>query len=147
MSLPRKSYARRVINLRGWLQHEMVQEVMCQDKCDEAEASRRVDEAIRQQIRRSVGQERRRAREKSKRETADYIVLFYAKTFFDCRKDIQRIARIVGWNDLGKVFREIVLPLERQGLLCMAYDDERFVGYTLTDAGLERLKILEEERR
>ena len=137
MSLPRKSYARRVINLRGWLQHEMVQEVMCQDKC----------EAIRQQIRRSVGQERRRAREKSKRETADYIVLFYAKTFFDCRKDIQRIARIVGWNDLGKVFREIVLPLERQGLLCMAYDDERFVGYTLTDAGLERLKILEEERR
>jgi len=144
MTLPRKTFARAIITMMGYTDEQEIGEVMYADKVDRAEAIRRIAVAREQHKNRSVAQFLRHYRRKDKLKDARRRVLSIAyhegKLF--CRRDLRRIALFAGWDtaDTGRPFREICLPLCREGLTAELRDeDDRFVGYTLTDAGRKEL--------
>jgi len=68
---------------------------------------------------------------------------------FICADELENIAYMAGWKspsgsfsywDTGRVFREICRPFEKAGLLReLRNEEDRFVGYTITDAGRKEL--------
>lgn len=144
MALPRKTFARQIITMMGYTDEQEIGEVMYADKVDRVEAARRLAEAKEQHKNRSVAQFVRHCKAKDRIKDARHKVLAIAHHDgrFLCAKDLTRIALFAGWNtdDTGRPFREICLPLFREGLIQEFRDeDERFVGYTITDAGRKEL--------
>lgn len=144
MSLPRKTFARKMINLQGWTAEEEVIEVASIDNVSHEEAARRVAEARRQKINRAVGQRMRHIKVTQKFEDArrKALSIAYHEGRFLCSKDLFWIALTAGWptGDTGKPMREILMPLERAGMLAELRDeDDRFIGYSITDAGRKEL--------
>lgn len=66
-----------------------------------------------------------------------------------CAQHLEDIARLAQWKsprgshsfwDTGRAFRELCRPHEREGRLQELRDeDDRFIGYTLTEAGRKEL--------
>lgn len=70
------------------------------------------------------------------------LSIAYHEGKFLCRRDLSLIAIYANWSstDIGRPFREICLPMEREGLIQQFRDDDdKFVGYTITDAGRRML--------
>lgn len=144
MSLPRKTFARQIITMMGYTAEQEIGEVMHPDKVDRAEAMRRLAEAKEQRINRSAAPFVRHCKAKDRIRDARRNVLSIAhhKGPFLCVQNLPGIALVAGWNidDTGKPFREICLPLFREGLIQeFRNEDDRFVGYTITDAGRKEL--------
>jgi hypothetical protein len=144
MSFPRKSFARQIITMMGYTDEQEIGEVMYADKVDRTEAVRRLAEAKEQRRNRSAAQFVRHCKEKDRINDARRKVLSiaYHDGQFLCAKDLSRIALFAGWplTDTGRPFREICMPLFKEGLTQEFRDeDDRFVGYTLTDAGRKEL--------
>jgi len=144
MSLPRKSFARQGITMMGYTDEQEIGEVMHADKVDRAEAERRIALAKQQHQNRSVAQFVRHCKAKDRINDARRKVLAIAHHdgLFLCVKDLPRIALFAEWNtdDTGRPFREICLPLHKEGLIQEFRDeDDHFVGYTITDAGRKEL--------
>lgn len=147
MPLPRSSFARTVVSLRGYNTEQMIGEVASVDGVDRDEARRRVMLALEQQRNRSVAQAVRHSKRRARFELALRQALSIAlhRGRFLCAQDMASIGAELGWSapgagdalwDTGRVFREVCCPLERAGLFAELRDeDERFIGYTLTDAG------------
>lgn len=144
MSLPSKTFARQIITMMGYSAEQEIGEVMYADKVDRAEAVRRLAEARQQSMNRSVAQYMRHCRAKDRVNDArrHVLAIAYHEGRFMCAKDLSRIALIAKWDilDTGRPFRDICLPLYREGLIQELRDeDDRFVGYTITDAGRKQL--------
>lgn len=151
MSLPRKTFARKIINMRGYTTDEEVTEVANIDGVSREEAARRIAVAKAQRTNRSVAQYVRHCKAKDELEEAQRRVLTIAHTRgrFLCANELEHIARLADWKapmgsfslwDTGRVFVEICRPLEKTGLLDeLRDDDERFIGYTITDSGRQAL--------
>ena len=155
MSLPRKTYARTIIRRDGYTEAEQAIEVASIDGVSLEEAARRVAEAKKQRINRSIAQTARHQEEKYQVEKARTEVLIIAcrPTGFLCAKELENIARIAGWKspreirlfgdadqwwDTGRVFREICRPFEKAGLLQEICDeDDNFIGYRCTREALQ----------
>lgn len=147
MSLPRKTFARKIINMIGYSEDEQINEVAYIDEVSQEEAARRVAEAKAQSRRRSVAQFMRHCRAKDRVEEARRRVLSIAhhEGRFLCESELENIAYIAQWRsptydygywDTGRVFREICRPLEKDGLIAeLRNEDERFIGYVITEAG------------
>lgn len=151
MSLPKDSYARKIVTLRGYSNEEEIVEVVWIDGVSHDEAARRVAKAREQSKNRSVAQCVRHYKAKYKVEEARRHVLSVAhhRGQFLCADELENIAYIANWKapaggfgywDTGRVFREICRPLERAGMLQELRDEEdRFIGYTITDGGRKEL--------
>lgn len=119
------------------------------DGVDPEEAARRYGLAIDQHIRRSAGQMKRRKRADDGRNAARDLVLKLARNrgLFACPDDLVAISTRAGWggqpghDTTGRAYREFVLQLERDGLLVEKRgEDDKLIGYTLTDSGLAYLE-------
>lgn len=151
MSLPRKTFARKIITMIGYSPEEQIVEVAYIDNVSREEAARRVAEAIEQRKNRSVAQYVRHCKRKDRVEAARRRVLSIAHHHgqFLCADELESIAYMADWKtplggfgywDTGRVFREICRPLEKSGLLQeLRNDDDRFIGYTITEAGRREL--------
>lgn len=151
MSLPRKTFARRIITMRGYSDEQEIGEVMHADKVDREEAVRRLTEAKVQQMNRSVAQYVRHCKAKDRVDEArrQVLALAHHRGQFLCAEQLENIAFIARWKapagsfgywDTGRVFREICRPLAKAGMLEELRDeDDRFVGYTITAAGRKEL--------
>jgi len=111
---------------------------MYDDKVPYDEAVRRLAVARTQHINRSVGQYVRFRRAKDAVDEARQRVLAIAQRpgGFICDKELEDVASIAKWKtptgtgDTGRVFRDILLPLEREGVLTEIRDeDAKFIGY------------------
>lgn len=151
MSLPRKTFARKIITMQGYSDEEQIGEVAYIDGVSQEEAARRVAEAKEQHKNRSVAQYVRHCKAKDKVEDARRRVLSIAhhQGKFLCADELENIAYLAGWKspagslsywDTGRVFREICLPFEKSGLLQeLRSEENRFIGYTITEAGRREL--------
>jgi len=151
MSLPKKTFARKIITMRGYSNEEEIVEVAYIDGVSRDEAARRVAEAREQSKNRSVAQYVRHRKAKDKVEDARRRVLSIAHHYgqFLCAEELENIAFIANWKaptgvfgywDTGRVFREICRPFEKAGMLQeLRNDEDRFIGYTITDAGRKEL--------
>jgi hypothetical protein len=144
MSFPRKSFARQIITMKGYTDDQEIIEVMYADKVDREEAVRRLVEAKGQSRNRSVAQLVRRSKAIDRINDARIKVLSIAfhDGKFICSKDLSRIALFAGWSitDTGRAFLEICIPILKEGLTKeLRDDDDRFIGYTITDAGRKDL--------
>lgn len=148
MSLPRKTFARQITSMIGYTDEQEIGEVMYADKVDRTEAVRRIAEAKEQRKNRSAAQFVRHLKEKAHRKDCinearrKVLSIAHHDGKFLCTKDLPRIALFAEWSmdDTGRPFREICLPLFREGLIQEFRDeDDRFVGYTITDAGRKEL--------
>lgn len=151
MSLPKKTFARKIITMRGYSNEEEIVEVAYIDGVSKDEAARRVAEAREQSKNRSVAQYVRHCKAKDKVEDARRRVLSIAHHHgqFLCAEELENIAFIANWKapaggfdywDTGRVFREICRPFEKAGMLQeLRNDEDRFIGYTITDAGRKEL--------
>jgi site-specific DNA-cytosine methylase len=154
MSLPRNTFARRIINLKGYTTEEEITEVAYADKVSREEAARRIKEDLEQSGRRSAAQWLRHTRAKNKVASARQRILAIAhhEGRFLCAERLEDIAFDANWRsppggfsqsywDTGRVFRELCRPMEKAGLLAELRDPEedRFIGYTITDAGRKEL--------
>ncbi|CDQ10567.1 protein of unknown function [Acidithiobacillus ferrivorans] len=152
MSLPKKSFAREIIAMRGYSNEEEIVEVACIDGVSHTEAARRVAEAREQSRNRSMAQRMRHWKAKNKVEAARRQVLSIAhhRDQFLCADELENIGFTANWKapdnasgfsywDTGRVFREICRPLEKAGMLQELRKEDRFVGYTITDAGRKEL--------
>ncbi len=150
-SLPRKSFARKIVGMIGYSVEQEIIEVASIDGVDREEAVRRIAKAKEHRMKRSIAQRVRWHKTKAKIEDARRTVLLiaYHRGPFLCADEMENIACIAGWKaptgspfywDTGRVFREICRPLEKLGLLHeFCNDDERFVGYTITEKGRKYL--------
>lgn len=138
MNLPKSSRARTIVAMRGYTNEEEIGEVMYDDKVPYDEAVRRLAVARTQHINRSVGQYVRFRRAKDAVDEARQRVLAIAQRpgGFICDKELEDVASIAKWKtptgtgDTGRVFRDILLPLEREGVLTEIRDeDAKFIGY------------------
>jgi hypothetical protein len=143
-TLPRKTFARKIISMMGYSRDEAIIEIVSIDKCSAEEAGRRYDLAVKQKVRRSVAQEKRHYNAKRAVELAKDLVLILARNngLFACPKDLSLVSGRAGWgyaegfDSTGRAYREFVLPFKRDGLLEEKRDEEdKLVGYTITDAG------------
>lgn len=148
MSVPRNSYARKVVQLYGWSDEDAINAIVDIDRVDLEEATRRYQGAVQQQRNRSKGQIVRKLQGDMKtghqRHEARMHVLAtaYHKGRYTCKEDLGMTALTAGWSisdDTGKAFAKICLPLEREGLIRALIEDDHLVGYTITDAGREEL--------
>lgn len=148
MSLPKNSFARKIITMQGYTDEQAVGEVMHADKVSHDEALCRLAEAKAQHINRSAGQYVRYCRAKDAVDEARQQVLRIAQRpgGFICSKELEGIAAIAKWatpagaGDTGRVFRDILLPLEREGAFREIRDeDAKFIGYIMTDEGRKKL--------
>ncbi|MCS6997559.1 MAG: hypothetical protein NZ533_11555 [Casimicrobiaceae bacterium] len=126
----------------------MTLEVASIDRVSEEEAARRIEEALLQSTRRSVAQARRHDAARRRLREARRMVLSIAhhQGMFRLPADLERVALMLDWwapgggrPDTGRAFREIVLQLDREGLIVEIEDDGRLVGYGLSDAGRREL--------
>lgn len=147
MNLPKKTFARKIIRMKGWYdEQEIIAEVAAIDGVSLEEAARRVSEAMKQRSNRAVAQFVRRRREASDVNLARLRVLLLASLphGFICSEHLSEIACTAKWKNRGageywdtaRAFREICMPLEKDGLLQELRDeDDRFFGYSITAAG------------
>lgn len=144
IGIPRKSFARQMIRLNGWVREDAIREIAHMDKVDETEAARRYDTAVQQMINRMVGQSRRRDKAKMAIDDARMFAISIAfhKGAFLCSRDLSDISYKAGWgvsigfDSTGRAMREIIEPLEKDGLFSELRDaDDKFIGYILTPAG------------
>lgn len=151
MTLPRQTFARKIVRMRGYTREQAIVEVASVDGVSYEEAARRYDEASDQQVRRSVGQHKRHMNAKSAWDSARFLVFILAdKTSgMACPNDLRQVSERAGWgtefgfNSTGRAFREFVLPMVREGLLSEVRDEEdHLTGYLLTDAGQQAMKEL-----
>ena len=147
-SLPRKTFARKIVRMLGYTRETAIHEIVWVDDVNEEEAARRYDEALRQQDNRAAGQYRRHANAKRARERARFSILLRAGSpaGFMLPRDLRSISEMAGWgwvegfHSTGRVFREWILPLVRNGILADIRDDDgRLIGYRLTDKGQSSL--------
>jgi hypothetical protein len=150
--VPRASFAHQMVRLNGWTRDAAINEIAGMDRVDEKEAERRFDAARQQQINRKVGQARRQDKIKMAIEDARMLALAiaYHQGAFICSRDLPRISDKAGWsysvgfNSTGRAMREIIDPMEKSGFFAeLCNEDERFIGYSLTEAG--RKKVLGED--
>lgn len=143
-TLPRKTFARKIISMMGYSRDDAIIEIVSIDKCSAEEAGRRYDLAVKQSVRRSMAQTKRHADAKFAVELARDLVLVLAQKngVFACPNDLKLVSYRAGWgmdlgpDSTGRAFREFVLPFKRDGLLVEKRDeDDKLVGYTITDAG------------
>lgn len=150
-TLPRKTFARKIISMMGYSREDAIVEIASIDKCSVTEAGRRYDLAVKQSVRRSIAQTKRHADAKLTVEAARDLVLILARNngVFRCPKDLKVVSERAGWgysegyDSSGRVYRDFVLPFRRDGLLEEKRDeDDRLIGYTITDAGVAFLGSL-----
>lgn len=144
-SIPVKSLAHKMVRLNGWLRSDAINEIAHWDQVDEKEAERRYDVALQQWINRSVGQYRRQNKIKMAVKSARDLALSiaYHEGAFICSRDLSRVSQEAGWGCLtgfdstGRAMRDIIDPLEKEGLFIelRTVEDDKFIGYTLTDSG------------
>lgn len=142
--LPKKSFARKIIRMRGYTDEQTIMEVAYLDRVSAEEAAVRIRLAREQSARRSVAQRRRRWLESRKLDEARRLVLRIAheEGEFVCARDLVRVAILLPGRriDTGAAFRKVCLPLKRDGLVTELRDDEdRFIGYVITEAGVAEL--------
>lgn len=150
MSLPRKSFARRIIHMRGYSPDQRITEVVFADNVPRDEAKRRIDEAIAQSVRRSVGQERRHSEIRYDIDRCRLKILSIASQpdGFLCAEHLEVIAILANWPapnnklchsawDTGRVFSELCQPMEKEGLLVHLMDPETesLLGFSITPTG------------
>lgn len=151
MSLPRKSFARKIIRMKGYTTEEEITEVARLDKVSREEAAQRIELARAESKNRSVAQYLRQCKARDRVEQARRRILWlaYHQGSFLCAQHLEDIARLAQWKsprgshsfwDTGRAFRELCRPHEREGRLQELRDeDDRFIGYTLTEAGRKEL--------
>jgi hypothetical protein len=148
-SLPKKTFARKIVTFQGYSRDQAINDIAYVDGVDQDEAARRHDVAIAQRTRRSVGQTIRQRNVRNAITAARNFVLLIAQAngLFACPGDLAAISDRAGWGDeigpdtTGRAYREFVLQLEREGLLAeKRNEDDRLIGYTLTDAGVQYLE-------
>lgn len=71
MSLPRKSFARKIIRMKGYTTEEEITEVACLDKVSREEAAQRIELARAESKNRSVAQYLRQCKARDRVEQAD----------------------------------------------------------------------------
>lgn len=158
MPLPRDTFARRIITMKGYTREEEITEVAYSDKVSREEAQRRIEEATAQRGNRSAAQYLRHCRARDKVDAARRRILSIAHHDgrFLCAEQLENIARLANWKaplsshqywDTGRAFRELCLPQEKAGLLQELRDeDDKFIGYTITEAGRTELLGPPEDR-
>jgi len=149
MSVPRNSYARKIVRLYGWSDEDSISSIVDIDGVDRDEATRRYQEARIQQSNRAKGQIVRKLKSDRKANQGIYearlhvLSRAYHHGKYLCKTDLGMTALYAGWSisdDTGKAFSKICLPLEREGLIHeLRDDDDRLIGYTITDAGRKEL--------
>ena len=147
-TLPRKTFARKIIAMMGYDRDQAITEIVSIDRCSADEAGRRYDLALKQKIRRSAGQAKRHSNAKLAVDLARDLVLILARDNgqFNCPADLTVVSERAGWGysigyeTSGRVYRELVLPFKQDGLLDEVRDeDEKLVGYKITALGVKFL--------
>lgn len=100
MSLPRKSFARKIIRMKGYTTEEEITEVACLDKVSREEAAQRIELARAESKNRSVAQYLRQCKARDRVEQARRRILWlaYHHGSFLCAQHLEDIARLAQWK-------------------------------------------------
>jgi hypothetical protein len=143
-TLPKKTFAKKIVSMSGWSRESSIVEIASYDGVTEKEAARRHDLALAQKFNRSMAQRNRYRATRDAIALAKDLVLIIASQqyYFTLPKDLVEVSIKAGWgasmgfDSTGRVYREFVMPMEREGLLAEKRDDEdRLIGYTITESG------------